>query len=412
MRICMLTSFFLPTIGGVENHVYNLCQALKKQGHDPFVVHTCFDIEPAGEPIKVEEVAGIEVHRLYLGVAERAVSLPFSALDGYINGFFRKVRPISYRHQIADYILRLHAERPIDILHQHDFISNLFTTKILARKIPIVLTNHTGEYLLLNRYGLSRALLPYLLSHIAYMFGPSQELCDAPSLKRRNAVAYVPNGVNPDDFSVASDERRCELKVELGLAPDTPTILCARRWAPTKGVKYLVEAIPAVIAAYPETRFLISGNDYYGYPAYRDAIMEYIHANHLEEHIILLGDIPYERIECYYQAADIVVLPSLMEATSLSGLEAMSCARPLLGTNVGGIPEIIDDGITGALVPPRDPQAIAGALVAMLSAPVKLREQGLAGLSKVRKEFSWDIIARRNAEVYTELATTRPQSRR
>lgn len=405
MRICMLTSFFLPTIGGVENHVYNLCKALQKRGHEVVVVHTCFDIMPKeNETVKVEDVEGIEVHRLYLGTDATKIQLKhFPIIESYVNGFLRKVRPIRFSSKIATYIQKLHMEKPFDILHQHDFISNLFTTKKLSRQLPVILTNHTGEFLLLNKHWYTAWTLRYLLSHIAFLLGPSEELCDAPFLQKKKRVSYIANGVNLDEFEVLSAEKKDMLRREMGYTKDTDLILCARRWAPTKGVIYLVQAIPKVIKKCPKAHFLISGNNYYGYPAYRDMICKVIREQHLEPYITLLGDIPHDQINKYYQIADIVVLPSLMEATSLSGLEAMACGSPLLGTNVGGIPEIIEDGYNGRLVPPKDAESITNVLAEMLKDKDLLLQQGRNGRRKAEQEFSWDIVAAKNEAIYMQV---------
>lgn len=405
MRICMLTSFFLPTIGGVENHVYNLCKALQKRGHEVVVVHTCFDIMPKeNKTVKVENVEGIEVHRLYLGTDATKIQLKhFPIIESYVNGFLRKVRPIRFSSKIAAYIQKLHMEKPFDILHQHDFISNLFTTKKLSRQLPVILTNHTGEFLLLNKHWYTAWTLRYLLSHIAYLLGPSEELCDVPFLQRKRRVSYIPNGVNLNEFEVLSSEAKVALRKEMGYEQNAKLILCARRWAPTKGVIYLVEAIPHVISKWPQAHFLISGNDYYGYPAYRDMIWKIIREQHLEPYITLLGDIPHDHINKYYQVADIVVLPSLMEATSLSGLEAMACGSPLLGTDVGGIPEIIEDGYNGRLVPAKSAKAIAKTLIEMLKNEELLLEQGKNGRRRAEQEFSWDVVAAKNEEVYMQV---------
>ena len=405
----MLTSFFLPTIGGVENHVYNLCKALQKKGHHVVVVHTCFDIQPQdGKNIHVENVEGIETHRLYLGVTQAGVHWgKMPVLESYVNGFLRKARPIVYSKRIAAYIKKIDQEHHFDLIHQHDFISNLFTTKILSKSIPLVLTNHTGEYLLLNKHLYTSWLLPWLLSHVSYMMGPSHELCDAPFLAKQGKVAYIANGVNLTEFKALDAEKKNDLRKALSIDPDFDIVLCARRWAPTKGVLYLVQAIKTVMEKCPKVHFLISGNDYYGYPAYRNLILGTIEKEKLQDYITLLGDIPHDQIGKYYQIADIIALPSLMEATSLSGLEAMACGKPLLGTDVGGIPEIIDNGVTGYLVPAKDPAALAKAIIAMLSDKERLARMGQKARMKAEKEFSWDVVAMKNEKVYESVLSQR-----
>lgn len=406
MNICMLTSFFIPTIGGVENHVYHLTKELIKMGHDVTIVHTCFDIEDdCNEKVLIEHIDGIEIHRLYLGVMKQKINIfNMSNVNSYANGFLRKAKPIIYSKKISDYILKIHANRHFDVLHQHDFISNLFTTKILKKYMPVILTNHTGEYLLLKRYDFTKILLPFLLKHVDYIIGPSKELVDAEMFKAEKA-AYIANGCDVDTFIPLSINEISDKKVKLGLPKDKKFILCARRWAPTKGVIYLVQAIKEVVTKHPDVMFLISGNEYYGYPEYREEILNTIQEDGIGEYIILLGDIPHTKMPAYDQVADIVVLPSLLEATSLSGLEAMSCGKPLIGTNVGGIPEIIDDGITGILIKEKSVDSIVEALDILLSNNKLAIDMGRRAREKAVYEFSWKVVAKRTEEIYEKVVS-------
>lgn len=402
MNICMLTSFFLPTIGGVENHVYHLSKELQKAGHNVTIVHTCFDIESNGEKSKVEYVDNLEVHRIYIGVMKFKLSIPvFSNINSYANGFLRKIRPVLYSGRIANYILELNLKKKFDIIHQHDFISNIFTTKRLSKYFPIILTNHTGEYLLLEKYKITRMFIPFILSHLSYLIGPSKDLAQVACMEE-NAV-YITNGCDINHFKPLTALEIEKKKIALNLPQDKKLILCARRWAPTKGVIYLVQAIKNIISEYKDAVFLISGNDYYGYPDYVNSVMEIIRNDNISKNIILLGDIPYNKMAAYDQVADIVVLPSLLEATSLSGLEAMSCGKPLIGSNVGGIPEIVDEGITGILVPKCNSNKLAEAICYLLKNDEVREKMGKAARIKTEQEFSWKVIADKTENVYEKV---------
>ena len=94
-----------------------------------------------------------------------------------------------------------------------------------------------------------------------------------------------------------------------------------------------------------------------------------------------------------FSAGDVSILPSLMEATSIAGLEAMACGLPLIGTNVGGIPVIIKDGETGILVEPRSPEQLAEALNKLSEDREYAKQLGVRSLERARKDFSWDVIA-------------------
>lgn len=402
MNICMLTSFFLPTIGGVENHVYHLSKELQEAGHNVTVVHTCFDIESNGAKTKIEYIDNIEVHRIYIGIMKFKLSIPFlSNINNYINGFLRKIRPIMYSGKIAKYVLKLNETKKFDIIHQHDFISNIFTTKRLSKYKPIVLTNHTGEYLLLEKYKITRLIIPNLVNHLSYLIGPSKDLADVKCMKKN--ASYITNGCDINAFYPLVGKDIEEKKIELNIPCNKKIVLCARRWAPTKGVIYLVKAINGIIANHPDTLFLLSGNNYYGYPDYVKSVMDIIESNDIANNIILLGDIPYNKMAAYDQIADIVVLPSVLEATSLSGLEAMSCGKALIGTDVGGIPEIIDDGKTGILVPKCDSDELAKAIDYLLENDDVRERMGFEARKKIELRFSWHVIARETEKIYDKI---------
>ena len=118
----------------------------------------------------------------------------------------------------------------------------------------------------------------------------------------------------------------------------------------------------------------------------------------------LLGSVPNDAMPRLHSASDVAVLPSLLEATSIAGLETMACGVPLLGTAVGGIPEIVTDGVEGTLVPPRDPGALASALERMLVNADGRRAMGARARERVVHEFSWQAISRRSVAVYSVAA--------
>jgi glycosyltransferase involved in cell wall biosynthesis len=113
------------------------------------------------------------------------------------------------------------------------------------------------------------------------------------------------------------------------------------------------------------------------------------------------------------QEIDISVLPSLSEGFPNSLLEAMAAGMPVVATNVGGNPEIVRDGRTGLLVPPRDPDALAHSITSLLESPLLARQFGNAGYARVKAEFSLTATVRRTEELYTELLEARfgPESR-
>ena len=99
----------------------------------------------------------------------------------------------------------------------------------------------------------------------------------------------------------------------------------------------------------------------------------------------------------------IFVCPSVYEPLGIVNLEAMACGTAVVGSRVGGIPEVVDDGVTGLLVPPNDPASLADAMNALLHDPMRAAEMGSAGRERAVAEFSWDAVAAQTAALYAEL---------
>ena len=127
----------------------------------------------------------------------------------------------------------------------------------------------------------------------------------------------------------------------------------------TKGVKYLVEAIYKFENDFNKNiKFIFAGNDYDGYPKYRDELLETISQVKDQSKYTLLGNLQIHQMIQYYQIADITIIPSLMEAVSLSAVEAMASGSIVVSTNVGGMPELIEDNVNGFLIEPKNSVAI------------------------------------------------------
>jgi type III pantothenate kinase len=116
--------------------------------------------------------------------------------------------------------------------------------------------------------------------------------------------------------------------------------------------------------------------------------------------VIFAGSQDNRDLPEFYAAADIVAIPSLKEATSIAGLEAMASACAVVATNVGGLPEIIEDGVTGLLVPPRDPAALSLAITRLVETPALRKHLGLAARARVERSFTWEQVANETTKAY------------
>jgi L-malate glycosyltransferase len=158
----------------------------------------------------------------------------------------------------------------------------------------------------------------------------------------------------------------------------------------------VVEAAALVVRQVPDARFVIAGEG-----DLRQALEHQIKHLNLEKNVLLAGFRP--DILSVHKGFDIFVMSSVTEGLGTSLLDAMACAKPVVATTAGGIPEVVADGVTGILVPPRDAQAMANAIVRLLKDEPLRRRMGDAGLSRVQAKFSAERMVAETIRVYEQV---------
>ena len=354
MKIAIISVDFAPNVGGVAAHVVELGKALAANGYEVHVL--TLPIADKREPL--EHWQGMIIHRPRIPKSKPLYS------------FFMKY-----------WLRRFLKQQPVDIIHVHG-MRPLEATKGLD--IPVLFTNHTSGYLRrLEKGPKVHAELARRLAHICHVLAPSEELCEATRIVGfKNPVDFIPNGVDITRFTPA--EKHAERPV---------TILLARRLVDKNGVTVYAEAVRALREL--DVRLLFAGNG-----PEREKVEKILKENGMYDKSTFLGDISNQKMPEIYRSADISVLPSFMEATSITGLESMACGLPLVGTRVGGIPTLISDGETGILVPLGDPNSLGKALVELVKNPILREEMGLNARKKAEQQFSWLSIAARTATIY------------
>ncbi len=169
---------------------------------------------------------------------------------------------------------------------------------------------------------------------------------------------------------------------------------------PHKGQRHLVEAARLVVQEMPDVRFVILGEG-----ELREQLERQVHEHHLQKHVLLPG-FRTDVIGCI-KGFDLFAMSSVTEGLGTSLLDAMACARPIVATSAGGIPEIVEDGVNGLLVPPRDHAALADAIVRVLKDPARRQQMGDAGLARVTARFTVDRMVEQTAEVYARVGAER-----
>ncbi|MFP6763853.1 MAG: glycosyltransferase family 4 protein, partial [Planctomycetaceae bacterium] len=320
MRIGLITADFHPNVGGVAAHVVELGKSLVRNGHEVHVVTLPLGAEraPAGE------LHGMSVHR---------PPIP-------------KGKPL-YSWLTRYWLNRFLARRPLDVMHVHG-LRPLEATSGLA--IPVVFTNHTSGFLKrIQKGAFERARLARRLAHVSHVLAPSDELVEATKAAGYSGpVHFIPNGVDTSRFQPGEAEGESldgSAGAEAGLrqtwtqADSEVVILLARRLVEKNGVAVFAEAVTQ-LKNRDRVRIVFAGDG-----VERERVERILGAGGMLDRSVFLGNMPNPQMPAIYRAADISVLPSFMEATSITGLESMATGLPLVGTRVGGIPVLIEDGV-------------------------------------------------------------------
>ena len=291
----------------------------------------------------------------------------FGGSGGVVAGFRRKpwLAPVvlaSMAHGLR------RAARDADLVHAHWLASMLVAPA--ARK-PVVLTLHgsgtAGRFEDLQVLAKAPRLAGALLRRARVVIGVSEQLTDAARQAGAGDARWIPNAV--------------EIPAEAREEADPPEILFVGRLSAEKGIRTLVDAtrgLNLVVAGDGPLRSLVP-----------DA----------------LGFVPHEEVQRLLARAAVVVLPSHREGLPMVLLEAMAHGRAVVATPVGGIPSLVEDGVTGLLVPPGDPKALREAVKRLLADPDLRRRLGEAARAKVSELSSWERVTDATLDAYAAALT-------
>ncbi len=213
-------------------------------------------------------------------------------------------------------------------------------------------------------------------------------------------VTKIPGGVDLVRFAPAGDPQA--VRRQLGLPEDRRILLSVRRLTPRMGLDHLIEAMPAVLAQYPDTLLLIGGKG----PEHAH-LAETTARLGLQNSVSLLGFIPHERLALYYQAANAFVLPTVtLEGFGLVTVESLACGTPVIGTPVGATPEILDALEPRLLAGSAAPDALAQAILSYFGDDWgrNLTPARLHGF--VQERYSWDKHVQETLALYQSLQKT------
>jgi glycosyltransferase involved in cell wall biosynthesis len=290
------------------------------------------------------------------------------------------------------------AEVRADVVHAHMYRAETVATRAVIalgeagqRKPYLVATIHSSRIRSLEDQLHLRELTPHMDRLIAVSRAIQHKLVDEE--RTSVPVSLIYNGVDLQRYD--QQEACCTLPEEYGMEPGSQIVGVVARLEPEKGHPTLLEAWPAVLRAAPDAYLLIVGEG-----SRRDALEVQARELRIAHRVVFTGR--REDVPAVTAALDVAVLPSYREAQGMVILEAMALSRPVVASNVGGIPEMIQDGVTGLLVPPRDPGALAGAIVRLLTNHPLADTIARAGHDMVHDRFCIELMVSAVQSIYDD----------
>jgi glycosyltransferase involved in cell wall biosynthesis len=394
MKILQLCSRFPPAPGGTETYVLELSKEMIRRGHQVTVLTSDMYCDT---PIKKQK----HFKRVF---------------DGKVKRYFTFTIPGEADFPVYPGIGFKALREEADVIHAHSYgCFNSLPLPIVGRirGVKTVFTPHFhpdysdwgGERRLMLRRVYDRTLgrfsVNYVDDVVVITEFEKRLMRETGILRPETRVHVVGSGVDLERFSKKSNPN--SFRKQFDIKDNEKLILFVGRVAQKKGLEDLIESAPFVIRQYPEARFVIVGEDM----GLGEWMRTEIDQRGLSNNFLLTGFLDQNDLfVSAYHSCNLLVLPSEYEAFGLVLAEAMACGKPCIATNVGGIPDVVLDGKTGILVPPRDPNALAQAQCKILSDPEAAKKMGEIGTQTVEKRFSWSKVAEAMLKIYQGLNTS------
>jgi glycosyltransferase involved in cell wall biosynthesis len=400
LKVLTLTWEFKPNVvGGLGKAVTELSPALAAEGIDQYVVTPLI-----GDALPDE------------------VMVPGGAGAGSLRVFRVKPPAESYPdiYQYAEATNRLMEERArevirevggVDLIHVHDWLAAFSGIAVKhALKLPLITTIHATEY---GRHhghiwsDLSREIhnLEWWLTYEAWRViccsgFMATEICSAFHVPA-DKLDVIPNGIDSTPFDAIDPTGLAAFRA--GYAhPDEKIIFCVGRIVYEKGAHVLVEAMPKVLAEYPNAKLIITGDG-----PHRSAVEARALALGIADRVYFTGFVPIDVRNKLFKVADVAVFPSLYEPFGITALEAMVAKTPCVVSNVGGLAEVVTHSETGILAYPDNADSLAWAILHTLNRPDWAQQRAANAYRVATEEYNWRTIARRTIAVYERVVNER-----
>ncbi len=389
--VCLLSYEYPPRAGGEASYTEGLALSLCRGGIEVIVVTSASD---GGQSTELPH--GLRVMRLGtcsqrpMGIAsfQAAASLCLS----------RMWPDVDIIHQTNDYFFPLPSRRPVDIVTMHHPFGaeEKLVRTVLGRKEVSSYLRQRHMHYLRSMQKMACQQVPRILSVSRFTAITLSHECGIPPER----FSIHPNGVLLERFEGLKNREGARTFLDLEpSSPESlaPVLLHVGRLDYNKDLSSLLTAFTTIVKEWPDCRLLIIGAG----PLHK-WVRDFVTRTGLDERVSLLGAVDSNTLLDAYSAADVVVLSSLMEGFGIVLTEAMAARRPCVATRCGATEEVVVDGETGFLVPPLDPDRLAGAISKILSEPNLGKKFGKAGRKRVERLFDWSVLASRITRYYEE----------
>ena len=394
MNILFLSREYPPDqIGGVGIYVYEMSRLLAKMGQKTFVI-----TETNDHPLDYTD-QGVHVFRIKL-----MKSYFFDNVSGKVDGFIERLK---YSYTISKKINEVVSRYNIDIVESCEARAEGFWYFLFRKKPLLVIKLHTPEGIIfrLNRDSQSRdrqlieKLEEWWIHRANRLIGLSNSVVNLTWRYYGLKIRDIPIATNPVDIDLFKPYSSLN-------ESNTINILYVGRLEFRKGVHVLIRAIPYVLEKFPCAKFIFIGND---------CGMKYYLLNKIREFDInscveFLDQIPRNKLVDYYLRSTICVVPSLWENQPYAILEAMACGKPVIASNVGGIPEIIKDKINGMLFHPGSFLNLSKTIVDVLGNRELQKQLGANARKYIEEKYLPINVAEGSLKIYEELLNSVPIS--
>ncbi len=391
MNICLISSEYPPETGwgGIGTYIYILAHGLVELGHSVHVICRATNSEQDYQDQQVW------VHRI--------LSLPSKRHTIYRKYLAEILYVLEYSQRVFHKFREVMDDVKIDIVEVPEYgVEGYYL--IRNAQVPIVIKLHTPLFLLrkvnkemlyFNRFWVEKLeKLTILNSKVITSCSASLASIVARRFKiPTSQIEVIPNPMDTDTFIPDNDE------------VDENLVIYSGRLEYRKGVHTLTKAIPIILDRIPSLKFTFVGHNYTAPQqcAIKEELINILKRKDALEKVEFLDRISRDELIKYYKKAAICVVPSIWENFPYACLEPMSLAKPMVSSRIGGIPEIIEDGISGLLFTPDDEKDLASKVISLIENPDEMKRLGKNARERIVSAFSKQAIAQKTAKFYEQV---------